>query len=330
MDERRKAKLRRRVLCAWPAVLGLLVPKPALSQDILPESVTTQIELLAERAAEAGDDGSGGAISIDELIRYYEELLRHPLNINAASRLQLEETGLLTVFQTESLVAWRERYGAVRSFTEWAQVEGFSPGKIEEIRSFFTLGEPAAVSRGADTFTLKLRKDWKGKGLSLTVKELYETDLWSVGAVIDNDPKERFPDFVSLSARYKGFYAGDFTARFGQGLVIWKSFSMSVFGTPSSVARRGGGLQSYRSADESDFFRGAGWNGTFGPVSVSAFVSRNALDARIRDGRYTSIVTGGLHSSESGKKFRHSMHEYVAGANATVTLGTWRLGITAA
>ncbi|MBR0499927.1 MAG: hypothetical protein IJJ72_02905 [Bacteroidales bacterium] len=329
MDECRKAKRCRRMLCVWPAVLGLLVPKAAFSQDILPEAVTTQIEQLAERAAEAGGDGPGGAAGVEEIVRYYEELLRHPLNINAASRLQLEETGLLTVFQTESLIAWRERYGAVRSLTEWAQVEGFSPGKVEEVKSFFTLGEPAAITRGSDTFTLKLRKDWKEKGVSLTMKELYESDIWSAGAVVDNDSRERFPDFVSLSARYRGFYAGDFTARFGQGLVIWKSFQMSVSGTPSSVARRGGGLQCYRSTDESNFFRGAGWNGTFGSVSVSAFVSRNALDARIRDGRYTSIVTGGLHSSESGKEVRHSLHEYVAGANATVTLGTWRLGVTA-
>ena len=80
----------------------------------LPVSVTTRIEQLAEEG-----------VAADELVRYYEGLLLSPLNLNAASREKLEETGLLTLFQVESVLAWRERYGAVRSFTEWALVEGF-------------------------------------------------------------------------------------------------------------------------------------------------------------------------------------------------------------
>ena len=79
----------------------------ARAQD-LPAMVTTLVEQLAE----AGGDA-------EELVRYYEGLMLSPLNVNAATRAQLEETGLLTLFQVESLLAWRERYGAVRSMTEW-------------------------------------------------------------------------------------------------------------------------------------------------------------------------------------------------------------------
>ena len=106
----------------------------AVQAQTLPGFVTALVEERAEEGASAED-----------LVLYYERLLRQPLNLNDASRLQLEETGLFTLFQVESLLAWRERYGAVRSATEWALVEGFTPEVVAQLRPFFTLGEPSAA-----------------------------------------------------------------------------------------------------------------------------------------------------------------------------------------
>ena len=289
------------------------------AQSGLPDFVASLVE---ERAAEGAPT--------EELVLHFERLQERPLNLNAATRAQLEETLLLTLFQVESVLAWRERYGAVRSFTEWALVEGFSPERVAALAPFFSLGEPQAEAPPSNTLTARFKKSWKKEGFSITAKDFYESERLSLGLVTDNDPMERFPDFVSFSARYKGLYAGDFTARFGQGLVLWKSFSLSAFGTPSTAARRDGGLQPYRSTDESNFFRGAGWTRGFGRVAVSAFVSRNAVDARVVDGTYTSIVTGGLHATEAERAKRHAMHEYVAGANAAISAGRWHLGVTLA
>jgi len=289
------------------------------AQDVLPDFV---VSLVEERAAED--------VSAEDLVLYYEGLLRQPVNLNAASRLRLEETGLLTLFQVESLLAWRARYGAVRSATEWALVEGFSPEAVARLQPFFVLGEPVPERRAEQNYTARFKKKWKQEGFSITTKALYDSDVFSLGAVVDNDPKERFPDFISLGGRWGQWYAGDFTARFGQGLVLWKSFAFSAFGTPSSVARRGNGLQSYRSAGESNFFRGIGGSHRFGRLTATAFVSYNACDARIVDGRYTSIATDGLHATESGRARRHTMHEFVTGMNLSMTAGRWRFGLTAA
>ena len=302
----------------WGTLIVFVACFTAGAQE-LPAVVTTLVEQLSEQGGDA-----------EELVRFYEGLLRSPLNLNAASREQLEGTGLLTLFQVESLLAWRERYGAVRSMTEWALVEGFSPEGVAQLRPFFALGEPGEARRTEQTYTLRFKKKWKQEGFSLTTKGIYEAADYAAGAVIDNDPKERFPDFVSLSGRYKEWYAGDFTARFGQGLVLWKSFAFSAFGTPASVARRGGGLRCYRSTDESNFFRGLGYSRAFGPVSATGFVSYNAVDARVVEGRYTSISTDGLHATEAERARRHAMHEWVAGANVTLTAGRWRFGMTLA
>lgn len=285
---------------------------------------------LAERAAEEGEDGYGGAAGMEELVRHYEQLLLKPLNLNAATRKQLEETQLLTLFQVESLLAWRERYAALRSATEWALVEGFSPEVVAQLHPFFTLGEPQVRLPATQTYSARFKKKWRQEGFSLATKGWYESETFTAGAVVENDPKERFPDFVSLSASCKGWYAGDFTARFGQGLVLWKAFSMSAFGTPSSVARRGNGLKPYRSSSETGFFRGLGWTHDFGNVSVTALASRTPVDARIVEGRYTSIVTDGLHATGAERAKRHTMHEYAAGAHVALERARWHFGLTAA
>ena len=303
-----------------PLSIVMLSVCPAPGQDILlPETVVTLIEQLAEDGASA-----------EALVQYYEMLCARPLNLNAATRAQLEETGLLSLFQIESLLDYRTRSGAVRSLTEWALVDGFSPETVARLRPFFTIGEPPAAARSAQTYTARFKKKWKQDGFSLTAKGSYESGPLSLNAVVDNDPQERFPDFISLSARWGNWYAGDFTARFGQGLVLWKAFSLSAFGTPSSSVRRGGGLQAYRSSGESGFFRGIGYAREKGPVSVAAFVSRTPVDARIVDGRYTSIATDGLHATEAERAKRHAMHEYAAGAHAALTHGRWQFGVTAA
>ena len=129
----------------------------------LPATITTLIEQLAEQGGDA-----------EELVRYYEGLLASPLNVNAASRTQLEELQLLTLFQVESLLAWRERYGAIRSAAELSLVEGFSPEQTALLRPFIVFGEPAAAQALKQTYMAKVRKKWKQEGFSLTTKGLYE------------------------------------------------------------------------------------------------------------------------------------------------------------
>ncbi len=291
---------------------------PTQAQE-LPPAVTVFLEQLSEEGGDA-----------EEWVRYYEGLMLSPLNLNAASRAQLEELQLLTLFQVESLLAWRERYGAIRSASELSLVDGFSSEQVSVLRPFIAFGEPSAMRKTEQTYTAKVRKRWRQEGFSVTTKGLYEAADFSAGAVIDNDPLERFPDFWSVSARWKAFYAGDFTARFGQGLVLWKAFNLSAFGSPASMARRGGGLREYRGTDEANFFRGLGWTHTFQSIRVAAFVSYNAVDARIVDGRYTSITTDGLHAAEAERARRHAMHEWVTGANIAWQKGRWHLGVTAA
>ena len=300
--------------------LFLVLPfSGAQAQGSLPRFVVDQIEAAAAEGANSED-----------LILHYEGLLAQPLNVNAVTRRELEASGLLTLFQQESLLAWRERYGAIRSAAELALVEGFTSESVAELRPFVTFGESVPARRITNTTTFRGRKKWQQPGLSLTAKHAFEAPRLLLHATLDNDPQERFPDFISLAGCYRDFYLGDFTARFGQGLVLWKAFSLSAFGTPSSVARRGNGLQPYRSTDESNFFRGAGWTGRFRNWSVTAFCSRNALDARIVDSCYTSIATDGLHVTEAERAKRHALHEYVLGANLSYERGRWHFGVTGA
>lgn len=118
--------------------------------------------------------------------------------------------------------------------------------------------------------------------------------------------------------------------RAGQGLVVWKSFSMNVEGAPATVMKRPAGISPYSSSGESNFFRGGAATLDAGVCDISVFASYNAVDARIlADGSYSSVSDDGYHRTDTEIARRRSMHETVAGLAASRELGNWRFGLTA-
>ena len=115
----------------------------------------------------------------------------------------------------------------------------------------------------------------------------------------------------------KSLVLGDFSVRFVQGLTVWNSFSLAseAASAPAGMLKRGGGISPYTSSDERNFFRGAGVSLSMGKFSVNAFGSFKRVDARIKDGKYTSLPQDGLHNTASTLAARKTMGEYAAGGN---------------
>lgn len=119
----------------------------------------------------------------------------------------------------------------------------------------------------------------------------------SLAVALEKDPGERFAwkpstrsygyDHLSGHAairdfgRVKTFIAGDFTAAYGQGLILWRGTSFGKGRSPvRTVVRSGNGLSPYASAGENRFFRGLATTLALTPqLEVSAFLSRRRLDA---------------------------------------------------
>ena len=289
-------------------------------------------------------------VAQEALLARYESLARRRPDINSLSREALEETGLLTLFQIESVLDHRREFGDILSAGELALVDGFSQEKAALCAQFFSFGSdgaPGALQREhLWQHNALLRTRWKTgeRAPSLTGKYTAVTPRLTLSATLDHDAGEPWqkgflPDFISLSAGWSGsrgavvrqVVAGDFTARFGQGLVLWKAFRVgALLGEPAAVLRHSGGLKPYTSTDESNFFRGVGVTLALGVWQLTALASCNAVDARIADGSYTSIATDGLHRSASGQAKRHAMHEWVTGLSLGRDFAHGRVGLTAA
>lgn len=193
-------------------------------------------------------------------------------------------------------------------------------------------------------------------------------DKIQVGFTLENDAGERslspekipMGDFFSFHTAFKGvkigkwstdFIVGDFSARFGQGLTLWNSFSLSAVGDPQGFYKRGAAILPYTSSDENNFFRGAAvlsrreWGGMSSrrgkgddvtkvkqggknELEIAAMFSHHAVDAVVKGDVYTSVLTGGLHHTKSTYAHRKAMYETVAGVNALARFSRVKIGIS--
>lgn len=268
-------------------------------------------------------------VGMNILFAAFSAAFSSQININTATRGQLDSLGLLTPFKIESILDYRERYGDILSATELSLVDGFTEEDIEAMETHVSF-DPAPPENGgmSHTITTRVKKKYNEGGIGITGKYDLAGKRLTAAFTIDNDPGERFPDFISgfISGRF--LTVGDYSARFGQGLVMWNGMAFNSLGEPSAQKKTQSGIKGYRGSDESDFQRGLALRLKMRRSELSVFASFNGKDARLVDTGYTSISTTGLHVSETERMRKSSMHEYLAGANFTRTFGTWQVGIT--
>lgn len=251
------------------------------------------------------------------------------LNINDLSERELDSLHLLTRFQVRSLLDYRKQWGDILSATELTLVDGFTEDDVEALGEIVSFEPSTGRGRVSHLASMRLKKKWKSEGFSLTSKYKLAGNIYDAAVTLDNDPCERFPDFISGYVRYGGWIAGDYDLRLGQGLVMSTSMSMDAFGEPGAQIRRNS-VRGHTSSEECNFLRGAAWNGNLGRYELIAFASFNGVDARISDGRYTSISTDGLHATQAEREKKRSMREPLAGFELARTFGTWRVALATA
>ena len=283
------------------------------------QTVPSGIEEILEQL-ESTESGA----SADELLQWYESLLLAPLNLNAATRSQLEELKLLSLFQIESLLEYREEYGDLLSFSELATVDGFNRELVETLRPFITLEEAPAGGRAGAYSQIRTRVKWKNsqEGVYSYARYLGGVGRFSYGATFESDAQESLlpPDFISAHVQFDAgrfkLLAGDFTASYGQGLAMDKSFSMSALGSPAAILKHKNDFRGYTATGENDALRGLAASVDFRAAGrLQAFFSAATLDATATDSSYSSLPSTGYHRSEFQKSQKNALREYVGCIN---------------
>ena len=204
--------------------------------------------------------------------------LEHPVRINTMSVSDLRSCGLFSAYQAASLYDYRSRHGDVMSLSELSSIDGYNKDTVEALAPFISLqggdvglhgsmfSHDLAVKGGAS-----LKEGSAGGNYGLKYKfEMSDRISVAVSASRSASAASVVPDMYSghLSWKMKvlpvRLMAGDFNARFGQGLALWNGFSMSGLGKTSSFLKSSSGLSSSWSFTGSSAF-----TGVTGEVSVS-------------------------------------------------------------
>ncbi len=334
------------------------------SRDI-PEEV---VRIISEYAESITAEGENRPDFIEEIIEMYQNLLVSPLNINDASRKDLERLVILNDFQIESIIDYRKEYGSILSINELLLIPGVGHDVAEMLLPFLCTGTNESKLVFKDWTFLKdsrsqilARGKWfieKQQGYTPISREEFTkypnsrylgppgqnylqyklsfSDKLRLALTVERDGGERGVDYSSFNVALsktgpvEALVIGDYSARFGQGLVVWNSFSLSSSSEPRSLRKSEMGLNPYNSTDENLAMRGISTTVNLKRFKVTLFLSNRKYDARIdEDGKYTSLLRTGLHNTTTTLERRRSLKGSLLGSNISYSADRIKLGYTA-
>lgn len=287
-----------------------------------------------------------------------------PLDLNRASREDLLGLHLLNEIQVENLIAYRGQLGGLLNIYELQAVPGWD---LDDIRRMLLFSK---VSDALDTRNTRIINGfYEGENELLVrwgrpVPAPYPAtaeggrNAWGLrfrhsfdnrlrfGFTAENDPGEAF--FAKSNQQGFDFYSahlfaqnvnrtvrtlalGDYSARWGQGLLLQTGFSPGKSAETTAVTRSGRKLNAYGAFGEAYFFRGAAATLGFGKhLEITALYSDRRRDANIDTTDlefpeiiFSSLQTAGLHRTASEITNEKSLHEQIGGLSATYG---WRSG----
>lgn len=343
-------------------VFGLFYGSLSQVPDAQYPTLESLIEVLAEETEEEAD--------ISHWLEELQFLAENPVDINLASEGELRRIPFLNEITVTSILAHREKSGAFKSVFEVASVIGVGRDLAEKLSFFIFAGDEAADLKDSWKSSgraqhLLLVKGWQnfpkqagylsqndkppaylGAPQKIYTKYLFRKGIHlQAGVTGDRDPGEQFfrgynPqgfDFYSAHVSFKYNDAvpqviiGDFSARAGQGLVIWQGFSMGKTAGVMQVSKTMSMIRPYTSTDENFFLRGIATTLQLDDLRAHLFFSHKKSDANLVEGTdgkiiFTSMQTSGYHRTVSETEDKNSVGHSVAGALLSLTAGKVRFG----
>ena len=233
-----------------------------------------------------------GASSPEDLgeseMERFQQFAEHPLRINQVSRGRLLSSGLLSAYQVASLEDYRSRSGDILGVTELGLVDGFGAETAEALSLFVSFESslaPGALEdrRVRQSAMVRGGARIKGEDSAAFFGAKYHLELgdraefyWSTRTSYSVRKFSPGTFSAALYGRRGGkLVFGDFAARFGQGLALWSSFSMSGFSSVAAFRRSASGFAPTGSF--SPRFRGVAADFTSGRWTFSAATALSGL-----------------------------------------------------
>lgn len=339
------------------AVLSVLVPLRVAAQDVGSFSAD---EIITQIAIYLAEEENAEMPDYELLEERLNALISNPVDINRATRRDLERLPFLDDTEVEALLRYIYLYGPMQSVYELQLVDGLRPLSRRFIIPFISVGDAVGDTSWSDALreashTLFARVgteverragyadgSYPGAPVGGMLKyRVQAADRLYAGITLEHDEGEPFLShgahgfdlcraYVRARAgRHVSLFAGDFRASFGRGLLFGERAYGGMMDALGRSGANGSGISHYGGADETDFFRGAGVSVSWGGWRVDAFYSFRYYDADTTGGSFSTLRQGGLHRTMSERRSRHTVGMHTAAVHASYAGRHFEVGLTA-
>lgn len=294
----------------------------------------------------------------------FAECAEHPINLNTATKEDLEQFPFLSAQQIEDIQAYIYQYGAMKSLGELAMITSIDwyhrqllscfvyVGEVKQ-RTFPTLENVLKYVKQEAVADFKLpfyqRKGDKEGYLGYPYKhwvryQFRRGDYVKMGILGSQDAGEPFfggkntmgYDFYSFYVqvkkwgRLKNLTLGRYRLREGMGLILNNDFGFGKMSMLSSLGRMGTTIRAHSSRSAVNYLQGAAATVSVGKgLDLSAFVSCRKIDATMHGDSISTIVTTGLHRTSSEIEKQKVASMFLVGGNLHYSFRGLHLGMTA-
>ena len=305
------------------------------------------------------------SVAWEELYETLCELEQQPININTATREQLERLTFLNERQVEDICAYLYQYHQMQSLGELAMIPSIDFATRRLLSHFITVGP--LPERGWPSFGdilkqghhelfldgripfYKRRGDDNGYlGGPIAHRFRYafrHSDRLRIGVTGAQDAGEPFfgkynpwgYDFYSfyVDVRHLGaleqLTVGRYRVSAGMGLVLNNQFSTGKLMSTNTAGTTGNLIRPHASNYDGDYLQGAAVTvGIGSAVELTAFASYRGIDGTLaaNGDDITTIVNTGYHRTLTEMEKKNNTHETLAGTHLAGRVGGWRFGAT--
>lgn len=305
------------------------------------------------------------ASEMESTYEYLYALEANPINLNTATREELEALPFLSDRNVEDILEYIDRHGAVKSMGEMALLSSidynqrqllavFTYAGEERRRLFPKLNDIIKHGKANALVTAKVpfyeRKGDKNGYLGYQYKHSVQLDYTygdclRLGVLGSQDAGEPFfagknsmgYDFYSFYlvlkklGRLKALALGRYRVKFGMGLVVNSNYSFGKLSALTSMQSAAGNLRAHASRSDANYMQGAAATvSVIKGLDVSAFFSYRKFDATLNDdGTIATILSSGYHRTETEMSKKNNSANMTAGGNLSFRRNGFHVGATA-
>ena len=300
-------------------------------------------------------------------VEAYEQLCemeQHPLDINSATREQLEALPFLSSQQVEELMEYRDRYGAMKSLGELLMIRSLDYTQRRMLSHFVYVGEepergfpslPDVAKYGHHELMATARIPfYKRKGDHdgylgypyrhwLRYQFTYGDDV-KLGLVGAQDAGEPFfanrnkwgYDYYSFYlqlrnlGRLESLCLGNYRVSMGMGLVTNSDFTLGKLAMLQNMGRAASGIRAHSSRSNTSLLGVASTMNLGRGFHLTTFASYRPMDATLnKDSTVSTILTTDYHRTESEMSKKHNLNVMKTGGSLRYVKHGIHLGVNA-